>query len=38
MLQESRCIKSYIYIFINDIDNKVFKYIDPWGETLDYIE
>ena len=25
-------------IVTNNIDNKVFDYIDPWGETLAYIE
>ena len=25
-------------IIINDIDNKVFNHIDPWGETLTSIE
>ena len=24
-------------IFIKDFDNKVFDYIDSWGETLSYI-
>ena len=24
-------------IFTKDLDNKVFEYMDPWGETLAYI-
>ena len=25
-------------IVTNDLDNKLFDYIDPWGENLEYIE